>query len=57
MKHSFISGAGSHVFWQRKDSATPWLAMFPQEGSALEYWEAFAARAPATRSISTPRAR
>ncbi|TYC92063.1 DUF5695 domain-containing protein [Novosphingobium sp. BW1] len=46
LKHSFISGAGSHVFWQRKDSARPWLAMFPQEGSALEYWEGFRRNGP-----------
>lgn len=39
LKHSFVSGHGSHIFWQRKDVATPWLAMFPQPGTALEYWD------------------
>lgn len=40
LKHSFISGRSSHVFWQRKDSLTPWLAMLPEDGAALEYWDA-----------------
>ncbi len=40
LKHSFISGRSSHIFWQRKDSRTPWLAMLPENGAALEYWDA-----------------
>lgn len=40
LKHSFISGRGSHAFWQRKDLKAPWLAIFPQPGCALEYWDA-----------------
>jgi hypothetical protein len=40
LKHSFISGRSSHIFWQRKDSVTPWLAMLPANGAALEYWDA-----------------
>jgi len=40
LKHSFISGRSSHIFWQRKDSLTPWLAMLPEKGAALEYWDA-----------------
>ncbi|MBO9726432.1 MAG: hypothetical protein J7530_18840 [Novosphingobium sp.] len=40
LKHSFISGRSSHIFWQRKDSRTPWLAMLPEKGAALEYWDA-----------------
>ncbi|WP_334184719.1 DUF5695 domain-containing protein [Novosphingobium sp.] len=40
LKHSFISGRNSHIFWQRKDSLTPWLAMLPANGAALEYWDA-----------------
>lgn len=40
LKHSFISGRSSHIFWQRKESLTPWLAMLPENGAALEYWDA-----------------
>jgi hypothetical protein len=40
LKHSFVSGRSSHIFWQRKDSLTPWLAMLPEAGAALEYWDA-----------------
>lgn len=39
LKHSFISGRTSHLFWQRKDLRMPWLAMLPAPGCGLEYWD------------------
>ena len=39
LKHSFISGDGSFLFWLRSDSAAPFLVMLPQQGTHLEYWE------------------
>jgi hypothetical protein len=39
LKHSFISGDGSFLFWLRSDSAAPFLVMLPQDGTHLEYWE------------------
>lgn len=38
LKHSFISGAGSFVFWMRPDSVGPYLTMTPLKGTSLEYW-------------------
>ncbi|WP_207080580.1 DUF5695 domain-containing protein [Novosphingobium sp. KA1] len=40
LKHSFIAGQSSHVFWRHKDVSKPWLAMLPEKGSSLEYWDA-----------------
>ncbi len=39
LKHSFISGDGSFLFWLRSDSAAPFLVMLPMEHTHLEYWE------------------
>ena len=39
LKHSFISGDGSFLFWMRSDSASPFLVMIPAGGTHLEYWE------------------
>ncbi len=38
LKHSFVSGAGSFLFWMRRDSAAPYLTMLPLKGTAPEYW-------------------
>ncbi|RYG23331.1 hypothetical protein EON82_14345 [bacterium] len=38
LKHSFVSGAGSFIFWMRPDSVGPYLTMTPLKGTALEYW-------------------
>lgn len=37
-KHSFISGAGSFIFWMRPDSVGPYLTMVPLKRTSLEYW-------------------
>lgn len=39
MKHSFVSGHGSHIFWMRSNSAGPYLLLLPEQGTHLEYWE------------------
>jgi hypothetical protein len=39
MKHSFVSGHGSHIFWMRSNSAGPYLLLLPERGTHLEYWE------------------
>lgn len=38
LKHSFISGAGSFLFWMRPDSQGPYLTMTGLKGTSLEYW-------------------
>ncbi|MBI1754130.1 MAG: hypothetical protein HYR61_16305 [Acidobacteria bacterium] len=40
LKHSFISGSGSFLFWMRPDSAKPYLTMTTLGDTSLEYWEA-----------------
>jgi hypothetical protein len=44
LKHSFISGDNSHLFWMRSNSVGPYLVMTTLPGTALEYWDARAAR-------------
>jgi len=39
LKHSFVSGHGSHVFWMRGNSVGPHLMLLPDTGTALEYWD------------------
>lgn len=39
LKHSFISGHGSYMFWMRKKSVGPYLIMTPEPGTHLEYWD------------------
>ncbi len=39
LKHSFISGDGSYLFWMRSNNAGPYLMLTPIDGTQLEYWE------------------
>ena len=39
MKHSFISGYGSFIFWMRPNSVGPCLALTPDDNTKLEYWD------------------
>jgi len=39
LKHSFISGHGSFLFWMRLNSVGPYLVMTPEHDTALEFWD------------------
>lgn len=39
LKHSFISGHGSYLFWMRSNSVGPYLLMTPEPTTHLEYWD------------------
>ena len=39
LKHSFISGHGSFLFWMRSNSVGPYLVMTPERETHLEYWD------------------
>jgi len=39
MKHSFISGYDSFLFWMRPDSVGPCLLMTPDANTELEFWD------------------
>lgn len=39
MKHSFISGSDSFIFWMRPDSVGPYLLMTPDTHTSLEFWD------------------
>jgi hypothetical protein len=39
IRHSFIGGDGSYIFWMRTNSEGPYLVMIPQRGTRLEYFE------------------
>jgi hypothetical protein len=38
LKHSFISGHGSFLYWMRSNCVGPYLALVPQRDTSLEYW-------------------
>ncbi|MDA9413879.1 hypothetical protein XH81_03135 [Bradyrhizobium sp. CCBAU 25360] len=37
LKHSFVSGHGSHIFWIRGNSTGPFLKPLPEADTSLEY--------------------
>ena len=39
LKHSFISGHGSYLFWMRSNSVGPYLVLTPGHATQLEYWD------------------
>jgi hypothetical protein len=39
MKHSFISGYGSFIFWMRPNSVGPYLLLTPSDNTKLEFWD------------------
>jgi len=39
VRHSFISGHGAFIFWERPNGVGPYLVMAPLEGTKLEYYE------------------
>ncbi|HEX8813278.1 MAG TPA: DUF5695 domain-containing protein, partial [Terracidiphilus sp.] len=45
LKHSFLSGDGSFLFWMRSNSVGPYLVMTPERDTHLEYWDRTSPRA------------
>jgi hypothetical protein len=39
LRHSYVSGHGSFMFWLRCNSVGPYLVMTPQKGTHLEYYD------------------
>jgi len=39
IRHAFVGGGGSYVFWQRTNGIGPYLAMVPQKASGFEYFD------------------
>ena len=39
LKHSFVSGHGSFLFWMRGNSVGPYLTLVPSGNTQLEYWD------------------
>lgn len=39
LKHSFVSGHSSFLFWMRSNSVGPYLVMTPERNTSLEYWD------------------
>ena len=39
LKHSFISGSDSYMFWMRSDLIGPYLMLTTDDRTKLEYWE------------------
>ena len=40
LKHSFISGHASFIYWMRPNSAGPYLTFTPTDDTGFEYWDA-----------------
>lgn len=57
IRHSYIAGDNSFIFWTRPNGVGPYLLMTPQEGTHLEYFEPTAAgnKADVTSSVFRPR--
>lgn len=39
IRHSFIGGNGSYIFWMRCNGVGPYLVMVPENGAHLEYFD------------------
>jgi hypothetical protein len=52
MKHSFISGHGSFLYWTRSDGAGPNLMLVPTENTHFEYWDTGSQQLPDARAAS-----
>jgi hypothetical protein len=52
MKHSFISGHGSFLYWTRSDGAGPNLLLTPSEDTHFEYWDTGSQQLPDARTAS-----
>lgn len=39
IRHSFVGGDGSYVFWTRCNGIGPYLVMFPEKGTHFEYFD------------------
>ena len=50
LKHSYIEGNGSFLYWMRPDGSGPYLLLTPLENTRLEYWDT---QAPGTQTFFT----
>ena len=39
IRHAFIGGNGSFIFWMRTNAEGPYLVMVPQKGTSIEYFD------------------
>src|SRR5262252_1458367 len=39
LKHSFVSGNNSYMFWMRSNNVGPYLVLTPFENTKFEYWD------------------
>ncbi len=46
LKHSFVSGYNSYMFWMRSNNLGPYLLLTPREDTKFEYWDAQRAMIP-----------
>jgi hypothetical protein len=53
IRHAFIGGGGSYIFWQRTNGIGPYLVMVPQKASGLEYFDQSAPGPAGGRGVYT----
>ncbi len=54
LKHHFVSGHGSYLFWMRSNSVGPYLVMTPERDTHLEYWDHMPPRARTQGQAQVP---
>ena len=54
LKHSFVSGYDSYMFWMRSNLVGPYLVLTPLENTKFEYWDV---QRPAESAPGTPAGR
>jgi hypothetical protein len=52
MKHGFVSGHSSYVYWARSDGAGPNLMLTPAERTHFEYWDTGSQQLPDAQAAS-----
>ena len=56
LRHAFVGGHGSWVYWQRSNGEGPYLVMTPSGPTKFEYFDSSGRRVHAVRSRARPRA-
>ncbi|HWP99306.1 MAG TPA: DUF5695 domain-containing protein [Vicinamibacterales bacterium] len=54
LRHAFVAGHGSWVYWQRANAEGPFLLMLPDDGTKFEYFDSSGDRARRRAGVFTP---
>lgn len=54
LRHAYVGGHGSFVYWQRSNGAGPYLVMTPMSGTRFEYYDSSGGMGPGGFGAFTP---